>query len=166
MSGDTLEELLGGQEQPAGSIKIGGRLFSFVTYQAITSLNEHYVMKIMRDTGLDKVLPRGDEEPDVEYLVRLQSAIIDTLKVHELLAGYMLPAGSSESDWSIAMARSTTRFLQQLQEPEDKAEIQRLALAMVFDFFKNGLASYNASLNSLESSGRESPQSEQKIGAH
>lgn len=157
------------QEQPPqfdDNISIGGRLFCFVRYPFITSLNEHYVMKMMRQTGLDAVLPEEGEE-NVEYLVRMQSAIIDTLRAHELLAGYLLPVGKVEQDWTLAMARDTATFLQSVTHPDDKAEIQRLTLAMVFDFFKEGLASYNRSLNSLGQNDQAGPaRQNQTIGAH
>lgn len=150
-----------------GEIKIGGRLFSFVNYVVITSLNEHYVMKLMRETGLDTVLPKGDGEADVEYLVRLQAAITDTLKAHELLAGYLLPVGKTEADWDLAMARETARHLQRVTDENDKAEIQRLVLALVFDFFKRGLDSYHASLNSLGRLDQASPEkNSERTGAH
>ena len=131
----------------SSDIKLGGRLFSFVNYAAITSLNEHYVMKLMRETGLDRVVPVLDEESDAAYLARLQAAMIDTLRTHELLAGYLLPLGKGEPDWDLQMARHTALFLQKLSDPDDKAEIQRLALSMVFDFFRQGLASLPDSLN-------------------
>lgn len=149
-----------------GDLKLGGRLFSFVNYAAITSLNEHYVMKLMRETGLDCVIPKTEGEEDSEYLVRLQAAIIDTLQLHELLAGYLLPLGKGECDWDLKMAKQTTRFLQGLQDPEDKAEIQRLALEMVFDFFKQGLALLNASLNSLEQMATQASPKQDRIAAH
>lgn len=149
-----------------GDLKLGDRLFSFVNYAAITSLNEHYVMKLMRETGLDCVLPKTEDEEDSEYIVRLQSAIIDTLKLHELLAGYLLPMGKGEPDWDLRMAKQTTRFLQGLTAPEDKAEIQRLALEMVFDFFKQGLALWNASLNSLDQTATQASPKNERIAAH
>lgn len=165
-----------------GSIKLGGRLFTLVNYAAITSLNEHYVMKLMRETGLDKVLPEDDglpsyedieggirggslsaaeadrliaqkKESDAEYFARLQQTIVDTLRLHELLAGYLLPIGKTESDFTLDLARETTRFLQGLQSPDDRAEIHRLGSIVTLDFFKAGVASLNRFRSSSSSAG-------------
>lgn len=162
----------------AGEIKLGGRIFVLVNYAAITSLNEHYVMKLMRETGLDKVLPEDDglpsyeeieaarqlgklgadeaadllrqkSENDTAYFNRLQQAIVDSLRLHDLLAGYMLPLGKTEADWSLELAAETSRFLKGLQSPDDRAEIHRLGSVVVFDFFRAGVASLKTFPSSL-----------------
>lgn len=162
----------------AGEIKLGGRIFVLVNYAAITSLNEHYVMKLIRETGLDKVLPEDDglpsyeeieagrrvgkfsaeeadallrqkSESDTAYFNRLHQAIVDSLRLHDLLAGYMLPLGKTEADFSLELAAETARFLKGLQSPDDRAEIHRLGSVVVFDFFKAGVDSFETFPSSL-----------------
>lgn len=133
-----------------GDTKLGGRLFNVVNYDVITALNEHYIMKWIRRTGLDKVLPLPDGETDEQYLMRLQGALIDTLELPQLLAGYLLPAGKSETDFTLQMAEQTTAFISGVTDPEDRAEIQRLGLQVVLDFFRSGIASIKHSLSVLE----------------
>lgn len=133
-----------------GEVKLGAALFSCVNYDEITVLNEHYIMKLMRETGLDRVLPMG-EEPDAQYLARLHAALIDTLKLPDVLAGYLLPMGKTEADFTEAMAKDTANFIRQLTRKEDKAEVHRLGLAVCMDFFRAGLAS----LGIFQKSGNE-----------
>lgn len=145
---------MNGDKQPdttTGEIRLGGRIFVTVNYAVISSINEHYIFKLMRETGLDRVVPVGDDESDQAYLSRLHTALIDTLQTHELIAGYLLPMGKGESDWSLKLAAETARFLKALQSPDDKAEINRLAMAAIFDFFRQGLDSLNDSQRSFES---------------
>lgn len=133
----------------SGEIRLEGRLFNAINYDAINVSNEHYLMKLMRQTELDKVLPHPEGESNEVYLVRLQGALIDTLLLPELLAGYLLPAGKTESDWTPQMAQETTNFIRALTNREDRAEIQRLGMLVVFDFFREGLASLKRTENAL-----------------
>jgi hypothetical protein len=175
-----------------GEFRLGGRRFQLVNFEAITSLNEHYVMKLMRETGLDRVAaPRPEEEADAArealekleaewkrdahlvtdderdrratqaaihtakiqgaaalYMARLQSEVVDTLRAHDLLAGYLLPGGKTEADWNLKMAGDTAKFLQSLSKPEDKATIHDLTLRVVISFFVAGLSWYDGFLRS------------------
>jgi hypothetical protein len=175
-----------------GEILLGGRRFQFVNFEAITSLNEHYVMKLMRETGLDRVAaPQPHEEADAArqalekleaawkqdahlvtdeerdrraaqaagytaqiqgaaalYMARLQAEVVDTLRAHELLAGYLLPAGKTEADWNMKMAEATAKFLQGLSKPADKATVHDLTLRVVLSFFVAGLSLFDGFLRS------------------
>jgi hypothetical protein len=131
----------------SGEIRLGGRLFDVVRYEAITVINESYIHSLLRATGLDIPLPATDSESDAEYLVRMQARVIDTLRVHELLAGFLLPAGKTELDWSVEMARETAKYIAQLTDRTDRAEVFRLAFEMNLYFFQQGLASLGISPN-------------------
>ncbi len=130
-----------------GEVKLGGRLFNVVNYDAIIVLNEHYVMKFMRGTGLDRIMPTIDGETNEAYLLRLNSSIVDTLRLPELLAGYLLPMGKTESDWTLDMAIDTAKHISHLTDKEDKAEVHRLGMMVTLDFFRAGVDSLNHSLN-------------------
>lgn len=139
-----------------GNVQLGGRQFACVNYEHITVLNEHYVMKLMRATGLDTVMPQPDESDD-QYYVRLYARMVDTLKLHELLAGYLLPLGKTEADWTLELAAETAAFIAKLARPEDKAEVHRLGMAVTFDFFAAGLVSLRASRNLMAAKSQHSP---------
>ncbi len=130
-------------------VKLGGRLFSVVNFDAITVRNEHYVMREIAGSELDTVLPAPGEE-DTAYMLRLHARVIASLRLPELLAGYLLPAGKLETDWTEAMAAETARLIAGLTTPEDRAEVHRLGLSVVMDFFRVGLASMQTFQNALD----------------
>lgn len=136
----------------SGEVRLAGRLFNVVRYEGITALNEHYIMKLIRATGLDRVLPlESSLESDEQYMLRVHAAVVDTLQLPQLLAGYLLPAGKGEEDWTLQMAEETAAFIAKLTATEDKAEIHRLGLSVTFDFFRAGLDSLRHSRSVLES---------------
>lgn len=131
-----------------GKTVLGGKQFGIVNYDVVTVRNEHYIMKLIRETGLDRILPVG-QETDQAYMLRVHAAVVDTLKLPELLAGYLLPLGKTETDWSEAMAAETAAFIAGLQDAEDKQTIHGLGLSVVFDFWKAGIDSLRASQSAL-----------------
>lgn len=151
----------------SGDIRLEGRLFNVVNYDVITVANEAYIHSLMRATGLDVPLPFKDDETDIEYQVRLQARVVDTLKLPELLGGFLLPAGKTETDWSEQMAADTAKFIRALTRREDREEVFKLAFQMNVYFFREGLVSLARSQRSLES--LETPaspkQSEKKAGS-
>lgn len=150
----------------SGEVRLGGRLFNVVHYEGITALNEHYIMKLIRATGLDRVLPlENAEESDQQYMMRVHAAVVDTLQLPQLLAGYLLPAGKGEEDWTLPLAQETATYIAHLTDPESKAEIHRLGLAVTFDFFRAGLDSLRHSQNVSESLMRASPNPSDSLPA-
>lgn len=143
----------------SGDIRLGGRLFNVVNYDVITVANEAYVHALMRATGLDVPLPFKDQETDTEYTVRLQARVIDTLKLPELLGGFLLPAGKGEADWSEAMAAETATYIRQLHQREDREEVFRLAFQVNIYFFREGIAWLARSQRSFNDLERQTSQS-------
>lgn len=134
----------------SGDIRLEGRLFNVVNYDVITVANEAYIHALMRATGLDVPLPFKEHETDVEYSVRLQARVIDTLKLPELLGGFLLPAGKTEADWTEAMAAETAAYIRQLHSREDREEVFRLAFQVNIYFFREGIVSLARSQRSFE----------------
>lgn len=157
-----------------GEVKLGGRIFAVVNYDDVSVLNEHYIMSLMRATGLDCVLPLAEsEESNEAYMMRLHAKLVDTLKLPDLLAGYLLPLGKTEADWSLEMAAETTKFIASQRAPADKEEVHRLGLLVTMDFFRAGLASLNHSRSVLETlsanrpkNGSESPPKNGRTAEH
>ena len=145
----------------SGEVRLGGRLFQVVNYDDVSVLNEHYIMSLMRATGLDCVLPMAEsEETNEAFMLRLHGKLIDTLKLPELLGGYLLPAGQTEADWTMDMAAETARHIKAMRSPEDKNEVHRLGLLVTMDFFRAGLASLNHSRSVLEALSVNRPKTE------
>lgn len=147
-------------------IRLGGRLFTPVNFDAITVRNEHYVMRLMRQTGIDRVLPLPAGESDDEYLLRLQTALVDTLKLPEILAGYLLPLGKTEADWTEKLARDTAAFIAGLTARADRAEVHRLGLDIALDFFRVGLASLGISPSFSASDAASPSPTPASVGVH
>lgn len=143
----------------SGDIRLGARLFNVVNYDVITVANEAYIHALMRSTGLDVPLAFIEGESDTEYQVRLQARVIDTLKLPEMLGGFLLPAGKTESDWTEQMALETATHIRGLQKREDREEVFRLAFQVNIYFFREGLAWLKRSQNSLS---QASPDSSSK----
>lgn len=125
----------------SGDIRLGGRLFNVINYDVITVINESYIHALMRATGLDVPLPFKDGEDETAYQLRMQARVIDTLRLHELLGGFLLPAGKTEADWTPEMAKATADYIAGLTAREDREEVFRLAFMMNIYFFQEGLAS-------------------------
>lgn len=135
----------------SGDIRLGGKLFNVINYDVITVANEAFIHKLMRETGLDVPLKFEKDETDIEYQVRMQARVVDTLKLPELLGGFLMPAGKTETDWSEQQAAETAKYIRALTAREDREEVFRLAFLMNVYFFREGLASLKRSQNSLES---------------
>lgn len=134
-----------------GQIKLGGRQFQVVNYDDVSVIHEHYIMSLMRATGLDCVLPLAENaESNEAYMLRLHAALVDTLKLPELLGGYLLEGSQTEADWTLAGAKEVATFIKALRSPEDKAQVHRLGLLVTLDFFRAGVASLNHSRSVLE----------------
>lgn len=150
----------------SGDIRLEGRLFNVINYDVITVANEAYIHCLMRATGLDVPLEFREGETDIEYQVRLQARVVDTLKLPELLGGFLLPAGKGENDWTEEMAADTAKFIRALTRREDREEVFRLAFTMNIYFFREGLVSLARSQNSLETLATPtSPASENDKGS-
>lgn len=150
----------------SGDIRLEGRLFNVVNYDVITVANEAYIHSLMRATGLDVPLAFNEGETDIEYQVRMQARVVDTLKLPELLGGFLLPAGKTETDWTEQMAAETAKFIRGLTKRDDREEVFRLAFQMNVYFFREGLVSLARSQRSLESlTTQAGPNSESKAGS-
>jgi hypothetical protein len=158
------DQLLEAAGTVPAEVKLGGKLFSVVVWDSINFLNECYVMKIIRETQIDLAMPQTDGETDAAYLFRLQSHLVDTMRLHELLAGFLLPQGRTETDWTPHLARETAAFIAALSTPDDRAEVHRLALGFVFSFFARGIDSLKTSQNVLSGASGTIPSKGKKGG--
>ena len=129
---------------------LGGRRFRIMNFDRRTSAHDHYLMRLIRQTGLDKVMPMDQErEQDSAYLVRLQTALIDSGRAHELVGAYILPEGVTETDWTKDMALATAKHIAKCNTEEDRTAINALAMDCVWGFFKHGLEQLKALAISL-----------------
>ena len=84
-------------------VTLGERRFVVIDFGRRTVAQDHHIMKEIRRSGVDKVLPM-DGESDSAYVIRLQTALIDSGRACNLIAGYLIPEGKEERDWTPRMA--------------------------------------------------------------
>lgn len=128
-------------------VTLGGRQFAALNLEHRTVRWQLHVDRLIGDTGLDRILPATDEEPQA-YLLRLHSAVMRSGRVCELLGCFLLPMGKGEADWTPAMAADTAAWIEGLDTEADVQEVYRLGLEFVLGFFGRQLRSLASSLNS------------------
>src|SRR5688572_9276575 len=124
-------------------ITFGGRKFRVEDMDERTVENDHFLMRAIRASGVDKMSPE-DKEGHMQYLIRLQTALLDSGQVCNLLGGYLLPDGMKETDWSPEVAADTAAFIAKCNTARDRDQVLELAAECVFGFFKRGLDLLNA----------------------
>lgn len=116
---------------------LGGKPFRAIDFDRRTALIDHYLMSTIRRLGLDKVVPM-DGEDDKAYLIRVQAAIIDSGRVQDLIAGFIVPDGTSERQWTPELARKTSKHIALCDTQDDRELILDLSIEAVFAFFVQG----------------------------
>jgi hypothetical protein len=125
------------------TVTLGGREFRVVDMGRRTVLLDHYLMRLIRATGIDRVMPMDGDGADT-YLARLQSALIDSGRAHELIAGYLLPVGMTEREWTPDIAREVARHVALCDTEADREQVMTLALEVSIGFFRRALRSLNS----------------------
>lgn len=133
-------------------VVLGGRSFRVIDFDKRTVAADHYLAKLIRESGADKVMPM-DGEGDALYVMRMQTLLIDSGKVPAMIAGMLVPDGMGEKDWTRKVAEATAKHIEQCNEPEDRELVNDLAMQVVFGFFKQGLAWLTRSLSSFRRKG-------------
>lgn len=149
-------------------VTLGGRAFRVIDFDARNVRNDHYLQKHLRASGLDRVLPAEDES-SAAYLVRLQAALLDSGVAVDLIAGYLLPDGVSEAQWTPALAADTAAHIGACTAAADRECVEDLALQAVFGFFRQGLARlarFQSSLATLAPTPSPSPQNPSSTPLH
>jgi hypothetical protein len=127
------------------TFKIDGQVYRMI--ECTTLANDFYVMKQIRATGIADCTPKQGESAE-DYAVRLLYVIVENGAPFELLGALLLPEGIEK--WSIPQAETTAAVLQTVTNPEDKAEVQRILIAVLTDFFREGLRYLKPSVTALK----------------
>lgn len=135
---------------PGSLVVLGGRSFHVIDFDRRIVLQDHYLMALIAAIGADKVMPM-DGEGDVEWVVRLQARITDSGRAHELIAGYLLPEGVTQTDWTRESAKEVAKHIGKCNTDEDRALVHQLAIEVALGFFVHGLALWKRSQRLLES---------------
>lgn len=71
-------------------IQLGDRAFRVVDMERRTVLMDEYQTALIEESGIDKVLPEGDEAPEV-WLIRVQHQLRKSGKACDILGCYLMP---------------------------------------------------------------------------
>lgn len=137
------------------NVTLGGRQFAALNLERRTVRWQLHVDRVIGDTGLDRILPAAQEEPQA-YLLRLHTAVMRSGRACELLGCFLLPMGKGEADWTPEMAQETANWIEGLDTEEDVQEVYRLGLDFVLGFFGRQLRSLASSLISSSEAGKRS----------
>ncbi len=116
--------------------KIDGHLYRLI--ERTTIANDFYIMKQLRSAGIADCIPQEGESAN-DYGMRLLYSVVENGAPLTLLGGLLLPEGIPDEKWSAEQAETTAALLGRATEPNDKAEIQRILIAVLTDFFREGL---------------------------
>jgi hypothetical protein len=136
------------------AFSLGGKRFLEIDFDKRTVLIDHYMMRIIRAHRLDTVMPM-EGESNAAYFVRVQTAVLDTGRAHELLGGFLLPDGKVERDWTPDMGKQTADHIAHCNTEADRELVLDLCTEAVFAFFVQGVARLNRSLTFLEATGSD-----------
>lgn len=116
--------------------RIGETLYRMV--ERSTLANDFHVMKHLRAAGLADCSP-GQGEAAEDYALRLLYTVVENGAPFELLGGLLLPEGIPDEQWTAELAAATAGALRRITDPADKAEVQKLLIGLLTDFFREGL---------------------------
>ena len=131
---------------PPQTVDLGGRRFVRVTEWTVEA--DIWIMRKLRDSGLDKIEQPAGQSPDA-----LVEGVLSRLWLSgaalELLGGFLRPADDADATrWSAERSVETGKFLGQLSDTADRMAVRGLFAEMLAYFFTTGLVSLKASPNS------------------
>jgi hypothetical protein len=143
-------------------LEIGGQKWRAVKRSTIE--HDFWLMKHIREVGLDAVRIRPGEKPE-EFAVRLLHEVIGSGKAFTLLGGMLLPESIPDEQWSPERAEQTAAFMRGLAADADKAAVKSAIISLLTGFLEAGLASSGNSSIASESQPASAPQPSQSIAA-
>lgn len=117
-------------------MEFGGREYELADLEQIAFAPARYLASIAQRVGLDSIWPR-EGESDEQYELRLRFEAINGVDVPAVLAGYLVPAGTT---WNATTAAEVRSRLELLTDPDEHARLFALAARLAPDFFGRTLA--------------------------
>lgn len=138
-------------------IKVGGIRWSVLGWACITIERHGWLGQKMQEGGLSQ-LQQKPGETLADFFCRFVFQAMISGQAYELLAGFLLPAGVAEKDWTPDRARQTARALQQLYEAGHQEEIQKHLAQVGAGFLASQLLSAGSSTTALELDRESAPE--------
>lgn len=123
---------------------LGGR--TFLPIGESTVEQDFRFLALIKRARIDEVLMDPGESPE-SFARRLLEVTIESGVILDLLGCLLIPEDTAPQDrdpgevWTRQMGEETARFLGQLHDPRDKAEVRSLVLSLLVSFFESGIVS-------------------------
>jgi len=123
---------------------IGGR--TFLPLHESTVEQDFRFLALINRARIDEVVMQPGESPEA-FARRLLEMTIESGAILDLLGCLLIPEDIAPQDrdpgeaWTPEVGRETARFLGQLRDPKDKAEVRSLVLSLLVSFFESGIVS-------------------------
>jgi hypothetical protein len=123
---------------------IGGR--TFLPLRESTVEQDFRFLALIKRARIDEVVMQPGESPEA-FARRLLEVTIESGVILDLLGCLLIPADIAPQDrdpgevWTPVIGQETARFLGQLRDPKDKAEVRGLVLSLLVSFFESGIVS-------------------------
>ena len=123
---------------------LGGR--TFLTIRESTIEQDFRFLALVKQARIDEVVMQPGESPEA-FARRLLEVTIESGAILDLLGCLLVPEDKAPRDrdpgeaWTPEMGQETARFLGQLRDPKDKAEVRGLVLSLLVSFFESGIVS-------------------------
>jgi len=124
-----------------GVIVLGGMRWRAL--QVSTIEHDLWIMRKIRDSGLDAVKMEAEERPD-EFALRILDAVLMSGQALWLVAGTIVGEGKADTDWTPEMAEANYALLRTFTSEEDKAVFRSAIISLLSGFFAAGLSSANS----------------------
>ncbi len=123
---------------------IGGR--TFLPLRESTVEQDFRFLALIKRARIDQVVMQPGESPEA-FARRLLEATIESGVILDLLGCLLIPEDCAPQDrdpgevWTPEMGQETARFLGQLRDANDKAQVRSLVLSLLVCFFESGIVS-------------------------
>ncbi len=123
---------------------LGGR--TFLPLRESTVEQDFRFLALVKRARIDEVVMHPGERPEA-FARRLLEATIESGVILDLLGCLLIPEDCAPQDrdpgevWTPEMGQETARFLGQLRDANDKAQVRSLVLSLLVCFFESGIVS-------------------------
>jgi len=123
---------------------LGGR--TFLPLRESTVEQDFRFLALVGRARIDEVVMQPGERPEA-FARRLLEVTIESGVILDLLGCLLVPEELAPQDrnpgevWTPEVGQETARFLGQLRDPKDKAEVRSLVLSLLVSFFESGIVS-------------------------
>ena len=123
---------------------LGGR--TFLPLRESTVEQDFRFLALVGRARISDVVMQPGERPEA-FARRLLDVTIESGVILDLLGCLLVPEELAPQDrdagevWTPEVGQETARFLGQLRDPKDKAEVRGLVLSLLVSFFESGIVS-------------------------